>query len=170
MSKSERLHLQAFGLLNYIMDAPLLQAALRSPELLSSILVLLAAYTIRFLLPTRTKKLDNSPVLGAPGDADFHAALDEGYNKVGCFKALKTCDLSTDRVRVRSIKTRPSPSQQLIIRWLLYLRGSWMRSKHYLKTSSAFKSKCLSVFWVDTQVLALTTPWCIRSRLEVPCH
>ena len=64
------------------MDGPLVQTALRSPEFLGSVLVLLVAYTIRFFLPFHSKKIDDSPVLGKPGDVDYHAVLDEGYKKV----------------------------------------------------------------------------------------
>ena len=63
------------------MDGPLLQRALRSPELLGTVLILLAVYAIRLLLPFHSKKID-FPVLGKPGDVDYHAVLDEGYKKV----------------------------------------------------------------------------------------
>lgn len=70
------------------MDGPLLQTVLRSPEFLGTVLVLLAAYTIRFLLSSNSKKIVESPVLGKPGDGDFHAVLEEGYKKVELPKAL----------------------------------------------------------------------------------
>lgn len=70
------------------MDGPLLQTALRSPEFLGSVLVLLPAYTIRFFLPFQSKKIDGPTVLGKPGDMDYHAALDEGYKQVERTKAL----------------------------------------------------------------------------------
>lgn len=70
------------------MDGPLLQTALRSPEFLGSVLVVLAAYTIRFFLFSNSKKIFKSPVLGKPGDGDFHAVLEEGYKKVEFPKAL----------------------------------------------------------------------------------
>lgn len=68
--------------------AALLQTAVSSPEVLGSILVLLTAYAIRLFLPGRGKKVDNSPLIGKPGDTDFHAALDNGYKKVPSSSAL----------------------------------------------------------------------------------
>lgn len=72
------------------MDGPLLQMMLRSPEFLASVLVLLGAYTIRFLVPFCRKKIEDPPVLGKPGAVDYHAVLDEGYKKVEQPRASQT--------------------------------------------------------------------------------
>ncbi len=62
--------------------AALIERTLHSPEVLGSILLLLAAYAIRLFLPARIKKLDDSPLIGKPGDSNFKDALEEGYKKV----------------------------------------------------------------------------------------
>ena len=77
------------------MYASFMQTELHSPELLGSVLVLLIAFSLRLFIPARSKKLESSPVLGAPGDSDFHAALNEGYQKVYFSKYLFNRNLRT---------------------------------------------------------------------------
>jgi len=63
------------------MYASIIHTALSSPEFLSSVLVLITAFALYLLVPKYSKKLENSPVIGTPGDRNFHAALSEGYKK-----------------------------------------------------------------------------------------
>lgn len=57
-------------------------SVLESPEILASLALLFAAYALRLILARRGKEVDNSPMLGRPGDPDFQTALSNGYRQV----------------------------------------------------------------------------------------
>ena len=70
------------------------RSALESPEILASLVLLLTAGLLRLFLTKRGKEIDDSPVLGQPGDPDFQAALTSGYKKASLLKlsfALDHC-------------------------------------------------------------------------------
>ena len=72
-------------------NIPSLLLAIPRQHLLSSLALLLVAYIIRLTLSTRgtrSKKVENSPILGQPGDASFMGALAEGYKQVRCMKCV----------------------------------------------------------------------------------
>ena len=58
------------------------QSVLASPEVHASIVLLLVAYALRLVFAKRGKEIENSPVLGQPGDPDFQVALSSGYKQV----------------------------------------------------------------------------------------
>lgn len=73
------------------------QLLLESPEVLASLALLLTAYLIRFCFAKRRKEVDDSPMLGQPGDPDFQAALTSGYKKasqkmVSCLELQQLSD------------------------------------------------------------------------------
>lgn len=61
-------------------------SVLESPKILTSLALLLSAYALRLFFAKRGKEVDDSPMLGQPGDPDFQAALSKGYEQV---KSLK---------------------------------------------------------------------------------
>ncbi|KAL2350324.1 cytochrome P450 [Cryomyces antarcticus] len=65
----------------FTIDAALVRSITHSPEVMGSLLVLLAAYAIRLFMPVRHKQMENSPVIGKATDREFHNALTEGYTK-----------------------------------------------------------------------------------------
>ncbi len=58
------------------------RSVLESPKVLMSVALLLIAYALRLVFPKRGKEVDDSPMLGQPGDPDFQAALSNGYQQV----------------------------------------------------------------------------------------
>ena len=62
---------------------------LESPEVLASLALLLIAYLLRFYFAKRGKEIDDSPILGQPGDPDFQAALTSGYKKASHKKSSR---------------------------------------------------------------------------------
>ena len=65
------------------------QYLVHSPQLLPSLALLLLAYIIRLSFwnsrGTKSRKMENSPTLGRPGDASFLGPLKEGYHQVKYF-------------------------------------------------------------------------------------
>ena len=111
------------------------RSLLESPEVLASLALLLTAYLLRFGFTKRGKEVDDSPILGQPGDPDFQAALTSGYKKAS--SAKKKCHLFSNRgglTKSCSLKTLRLQFRPLIIPWSSYLQSFSTRSKLFRRT------------------------------------
>lgn len=64
------------------MSSQIVLKALQAPEAIAGVAAVIALFVIRVWFITREKKIEDSPVLGNPGEPAFGDALEAGYQKV----------------------------------------------------------------------------------------